>query len=31
MMYPTTNWRGVVDADRIVKNKTALEIVELRK
>ena len=31
MMYPTTNWRGVVDADRIVKNKTAIEIVELRK
>ncbi|MBG86956.1 MAG: UDP-N-acetylglucosamine diphosphorylase [Verrucomicrobiales bacterium] len=31
MMYPTTNWRGVVDADRIVKNKAAIEIVELRK
>jgi UDP-N-acetylglucosamine diphosphorylase / glucose-1-phosphate thymidylyltransferase / UDP-N-acetylgalactosamine diphosphorylase / glucosamine-1-phosphate N-acetyltransferase / galactosamine-1-phosphate N-acetyltransferase len=31
MMYPTTNWRGVVAADRIVKNKAATEIVELRK
>ena len=31
MMYPCTNWRGVVPADRIVKNKAAIEVVELRK
>jgi len=30
-MYPCTNWRGIVDADRIVKNKASIEIVELRK
>ena len=31
MMYPCTNWRGVVPADRIVKNKAATEVVELRR
>ncbi len=31
MIYPCTNWRGIVAADRIVKNKASLEIVELRK
>jgi len=31
MMYPCTNWRGVVEADRIVKNKAATEVVEMRR
>jgi len=31
MMYPCTNWRGVLPADRIVKNKAATEVVELRR
>ena len=31
MLYPCTNWRGVVPADRIVKNKAATELVELRR
>lgn len=31
MMYPCTNWRGVVEADRIVKNKATTEVVEMRK
>lgn len=30
-MYPCTNWRGIVPADRIVKNQTAIQIVEKRK
>ena len=30
MMYPLTNWRGVVGPDRIVKNKAAVEVVERR-
>lgn len=31
MLYPLTNWRGVVAADRIVKNKAQTEVVERRK
>lgn len=31
MMYPCTNWRGVVEANRIVKNKASTEVVEMRK
>jgi len=27
VVYPSTNWRGVLPADRIAKNKTALEVV----
>lgn len=31
MMYPCTNWRGILPADRIVKNKAATEVVELQR
>ena len=31
LMYPGVNWRGVLAADRIVKNKAATEVVERRK
>jgi len=31
VIYPATNWRGVLAANMIVKNKAALEIVEKRK
>jgi UDP-N-acetylglucosamine diphosphorylase / glucose-1-phosphate thymidylyltransferase / UDP-N-acetylgalactosamine diphosphorylase / glucosamine-1-phosphate N-acetyltransferase / galactosamine-1-phosphate N-acetyltransferase len=31
MMYPCTNWRGVVPPDSIVKNKAATEVVARRK
>lgn len=30
-MYPCTNWRGIVPADRIVKNQAPIQIVEKRK
>ena len=30
MMYPLTNWRGVVGPNRIVKNKAAVQVVERR-
>ena len=30
LMYPLTNWRGVVGPNRIVKNKSAVEVVERR-
>lgn len=31
MVYPCTNWRGILPAGRIVKNKAATEIVELQR
>lgn len=30
VIYPLTNWRGVVGPNRIVKNKAAIEVVERR-
>ena len=31
LIYPNTNWRGVLLANMIVKNKSGLEVVEYRK
>jgi NDP-sugar pyrophosphorylase family protein len=30
VIYPTTNWRGILPANRIVKNRPAVEVVERR-
>jgi NDP-sugar pyrophosphorylase family protein len=31
LVYPNVNWRGVLPADRVVKNRAELEITELRR
>ena len=31
LVYPCTNWRGVLPADHIAKNKAAIEVVERKQ
>ena len=31
LIYPNTNWRGILRSNMMVKNKAGLEVVDLRK